>query len=83
MNTTKSSSNGHGSQNADARKQKLGAGRYVAHGVTIIRNDPPRRTGHHLVTTWRNETTNEMLGYTLREALELCALRQQPHRLTP
>jgi hypothetical protein len=53
---------------------KLSKGRYEFLGTVIVRNDPPRNTGHHLVTTWRDERTGKLLGYTLREAKDLVAI---------
>ena len=56
---------------------KISKGRYRGmDGTIIIRRDPVRHTGHHFVTTWRDENTDALLGYTLREAMELCQMRQ-------
>lgn len=56
---------------------KICAGKYRGmDGTVMVKRKAERHHGGNAQTdTWRNEATGEILGYTLREAEELCSLR--------
>lgn len=55
-------------------RKKIAKGRYQVGSAVVVRNDPPKHSGHHLVTTWRDEASGKMLGYTLAEAVSIVSI---------
>jgi hypothetical protein len=61
-------------ENRPAKLSRLSAGRYRIGGTIIIRRAPKtgvNRMSNRQAVTWRNESTGEMMGYSLKEAAEM------------
>jgi len=62
-------------------RMKITAGKYRGRDGTVIARKPGqsmKQTGHtRSITIWIDEATGKWIGYTLREAEELCARRFQ------
>lgn len=53
-------------------RTKIRKGCYLVGSTRIIFRKAPSSKGHNrLANTWRDERTDELLGYTLKEAAEL------------
>lgn len=63
-----------------AKRTKLGPGRYQVGSITVqhVPGKTARETGHtRTVSTWKDEATGKMLGYTLDDVAEVAAAREE------